>query len=79
MVAACRPGGRLILEAYTPLQLGRDSGGPQLLDLLVEPADLLADVQGLEVVHWWEGCREIQEGLAHRGISATVQLVGRQP
>lgn len=79
MVTALRPGGRLILEAYTPLQLGRDSGGPQLQDLLVDPADLRADVVGLEVVHWWEGCRNIQEGQAHRGLSATVQLVGRRP
>lgn len=78
MVAACRPGGLLILEAYTPLQLGRSSGGPQVLDLLVEPADLLIDAQGLELLHWQEGCREISEGPAHRGLSATVQLVGRR-
>lgn len=78
-VAACRPGGRLILEAYTPMQLGRESGGPQLLDLLVDPGDLLIDVHGLEVVHWHEGCRDISEGQAHRGMSATVQLVGLRP
>ena len=78
-VAACRPGGRLILEAYTPLQLGRESGGPQVLDLLVDPPDLLADVQGLEILHWQESFRVIHEGQAHRGMSATVQLVGRRP
>jgi hypothetical protein len=79
VVAACRPGGLLILEACTPSQLGRTTGGPQVLDLLVEPADLLADVQGLELLHWQEGWREIREGKAHRGRSATVQLVGRKP
>jgi hypothetical protein len=79
MVAACRPGGRLILEAYTPLQLGRDSGGPKVLDLLVDPADLLADVEGLELRHWHVGCREIHEGLTHRGLSAIVQCVACKP
>ena len=79
VVAACRRGGLLILEAYTPSQLGRTSGGPQVLDLLVDPADLLGDVRGLELLHWQESCREINEGQAHRGLSATIQLVGRRP
>jgi len=33
-VSALRPGGVLVLEAYTPRQLGRGSGGPPVLELL---------------------------------------------
>ena len=42
-----RPGGALIIEAFTTSQLGRPSGGPRQADLLYEIAIVRADFPGV--------------------------------
>lgn len=78
-VAALRPGGVLVLEAYTPAQLGHRTGGPQSRDLLATQAELQEELAGLEWLQAREIEREIHEGKYHDGLSAVVQLVGRKP
>jgi SAM-dependent methyltransferase len=51
-VAALRPAGILILEAYTPRQLELATGGPPSRDLLVEPEALQLELEGLESWSW---------------------------
>ena len=74
-----RPGGVFVLEAYTPRQLGRGTGGPQDPDMLVSLADLAAELAGLEFVHARELEREVREGSYHTGVASVVQLVGLRP
>jgi SAM-dependent methyltransferase len=69
------PGGVFLLEAYTPRQLAFGTGGPRDPALLVEPEELGAEVAALAVEHLVEVVREIHEGTAHAGRSATVQLI----
>lgn len=77
--AALKPGGILLLEAYTPDQMGRGTGGPRSVDLLVT-ADMLRDeLAGLEFLRLEELEREVMEGHGHTGLSAVVQLVARKP
>lgn len=78
-VAALRPGGILILEACTPRQLERATGGPPSSDLLVEPEALRLELEGLELLALEEKRRWIEEGADHRGESAVVQAVGCKP
>jgi hypothetical protein len=78
-VASLRPGGQLILEAYTPRQLELGTGGPPVVDLLIEPDELRAELTGLELLVLEEKRRLIEEGPYHRGESAVVQVVGRKP
>jgi len=78
-VSALRPDGVLVLEAYTPRQLGRGSGGPPVLELLVEPLQLERELQGLDLVILRECVRPIAEGRYHQGDSAVVQALGRKP
>ena len=78
-VAALRPGGHLIIEAYTPRQLELGTGGPPQLELLCEPADLRSELAGLELLVLQERRRWIEEGPYHHGDSAVVQVLGRQP
>lgn len=68
-------GGLLILEAFRPEQAGNPSGGPQTLDLLYEPADILLDFEGLEIVanERWSG--KLHEGKYHEGQAETWRLV----
>jgi SAM-dependent methyltransferase len=78
-VAALRPGGHLILEAYTPRQLRFGNGGPPVEALLIEPEVLRLELQGLELVLLEERERWIEEGPYHHGQSAVVQVLGRKP
>jgi SAM-dependent methyltransferase len=76
--AALKPGGILLLEAYTPDQMGRGTGGPRSVDLLVTADMLRAELAGLEFLHLEELEREVMEGRGHTGLSAVVQLVARK-
>lgn len=73
------PGGVFLLESYTPDQIGRGTGGPSDPDLMNEPAQLLEELAGLEVLHLWEGERDVVEGPFHSGRAAVVQYLGRRP
>lgn len=79
MVRALRPGGVLILEAYTPDQLRFGTGGPPIPDLLATLADLREDLAGLNLDHAVEIEREVVEGRLHTGRAAVVQIVATAP
>ena len=79
VISGLRPGGVFILEAYTPEQIGRDTGGPQDADLLVSLAALSANLAGLEFSHAVELERDVREGKYHTGRAAVVQVVGHRP
>jgi len=79
MVAGLRPGGVIVLEAYTPDQIGRGTGGPQTEDLLMTLAGLREELAGLEFELGCECVREVVEGRYHTGEAAVVQVVARRP
>jgi SAM-dependent methyltransferase len=79
IVRGLRPGGVLVLEAYTPNQIGRDTGGPKDPDLLVSLATLTAELAGIEFVHARELDRDVREGAYHTGVASVVQVIGTRP
>jgi SAM-dependent methyltransferase len=79
IVTALRPGGVLLLEAYTPRQLQFGTGGPPVREYLMTLAELREEFAGLEFLLAQECDREVQEGSGHRGPSAVVQVVARKP
>ena len=78
-VAALRPGGHLLIEAYHPQQLNFSSGGPTRRELLIEAAQLQQELATLEPLILQEIERTITEGSAHQGRSAVVQFFGHRP
>ena len=78
-VAALRPGGALVLEAYTPRQLGLRTGGPPTAELMMDLASLRGELAGLDLEIARELEREINEGRLHQGLGAVVQVLGRRP
>ena len=76
---ALKPGGVLLLEAYTPDQLGRGTGGPRTADLLLTADMLRAEIPGLDFLYLEELEREVIEGTGHTGLSSVVQLIARKP
>mmetsp|Transcript_11191 Transcript_11191/g.18600 ORF Transcript_11191/g.18600 Transcript_11191/m.18600 type:complete len:202 (+) Transcript_11191:114-719(+) len=79
-VRGLKPGGVLILEAYTPKQLEMGTGGPHTKDLLMTLEEIQAeDFAGLELDIGREVDRDVIEGKYHTGKAAVVQFVGRKP
>jgi len=74
-----KPGGLLVLEAYSPRQLGRGTGGPPVPELLYDLDTLRSELSGLTLQHAVELEREIHEGRLHNGVGAVVQVVARRP
>lgn len=81
--AACvqglRPGGVFVLEAYTPAQLGRGTGGPSDPIMLPTLELLRQELAGLEFEVARECERAVVEGRHHTGLAAVVQVVARRP
>jgi cyclopropane fatty-acyl-phospholipid synthase-like methyltransferase len=74
-----RPGGRILLQGYTPKQLDYRTGGPSALENLYTQeilAEAFADWSIEELVEYED---EIAEGAGHRGRSALIGLVARKP
>ncbi len=79
VVHALKPGGVLLLEAYTPAQLGRGTGGPPDAAMMMTAAILRKELPGLEFLLLRECEREIIEGQGHTGTGAVVQAIARKP
>ncbi len=79
VVAALKPGGMVLLEAYTPRQIGRGTGGPSVPEMTMTLNSLRDELAGLEFIHAAELDRNIVEGAGHSGIGAVVQVIARKP
>ena len=70
---------RYVVEAYTPDQIGRGTGGPPDPALTPTLAQLREELDGLDFVIGRELEREIHEGRHHDGVSAVVQVLAVKP
>jgi SAM-dependent methyltransferase len=76
---ALAPGGLLLLEAFTPAQEGRRSGGPKDPSLLWSRVLVERHFAGLEVLELLEGTVALDEGPRHQGLAEVVRAVLRRP
>ena len=78
VVRALRPGGIFLLEAYTPAQVGRGTGGPQDPAMTMTLDGLRQELAGLEILHGLELERDVVEGSGHTGTASVVQVLARR-
>ncbi|RLK50360.1 methyltransferase family protein [Alkalispirillum mobile] len=76
--AGLRPGGVVIIEAYTPKQLGYGTGGPPDKAMMMDLATLRDEFSGLTPEVARECEREVLEGVGHTGLAHVVQWVARR-
>jgi SAM-dependent methyltransferase len=79
MKRATRPGGRILLQGYTPAQIEYGTGGPSAVENLYTAAllrEAFADWTVEELVEYED---DIAEGLGHKGRSALVGFIARKP
>lgn len=78
MLRALRPGGWIILQGFSPEQLGYASGGPRDVSWLYTSAMLTADFAGANILLNKEELITLDEGPYHQGLAATVSFVARR-
>ncbi len=75
-LARClKPGGLLLLEAYTPAQACRETGGPRDPALCMSVALLREELPGFDFQIAREVEREVIEGKLHTGMASVVQIL----
>ncbi|HUK63879.1 MAG TPA: class I SAM-dependent methyltransferase [Dongiaceae bacterium] len=78
-VAGLAPGGAFVLEAYTPRQIERGTGGPTDPTRLMTLEGLREELRGLRLEIGREVVREVHEGDLHHGASEVVQVLAFKP
>ncbi|MFI4874464.1 MAG: class I SAM-dependent methyltransferase [Blastopirellula sp. JB062] len=78
LAQALKPGGIMILEAYSENQLGRGTGGPSDLDLLMTCGKIEQHLAELDTILLHETEREVIEGKYHTGMACVIQYVGKK-
>ena len=78
MRQALRPGGLIVIEGYRPEQLNYKTGGPSLVENLYTRELLEAEFALLSELKIDEYDSMTQEGTAHVGMAALIDLVGRK-
>ncbi len=74
-IRSLKSGGRMIVEAFNPLQLGNTSGGPKDPALLYTKEMLNMDFKTLDIQYIETVEVELDEGLFHRGKADVIRLV----
>lgn len=74
-----RPGGRILLQGYTPKQLDYRTGGPAALENLYTRELLESAFADWEIEELVEYEEDVSEGAGHKGRSALIGLVARKP
>lgn len=78
-VTSLAPGGLLLLQGYRPEQIANGTGGPKEDENMYTEALLRESFSSLEILHLASHDDVLDEGTAHRGISALIDLVARKP
>jgi SAM-dependent methyltransferase len=81
VVEALKPTGVFLLEAYTVKHYDMPGIGgppPQARETMNSLEELKNELRGLDLIVGQEVEREVKEGKYHKGLSATVQVVGKK-
>lgn len=79
LITGLKPGGQLILEAFSTEQYGNYSGGPQDLEMLYKLDELLTDFEGLQIKHADAIEIELSEGIHHEGTANVIRISAMKP
>ena len=73
-----KPGGIMLLEAYTKAQVTRNTGGPKDPDMLMARVEIEKEFPNCETILSREIEREVIEGQFHTGLASVVQFLARK-
>jgi len=79
VVDSLKPGGTLILEVYEKEQLGKDSGGPQNIDMLYSKEELRNDFVNMNIIVLEKKIITLNESNQHNGEAVVLRLIAVKP
>ena len=79
VIRSLKPGGTLLLEAFTLNQLPRTSGGPKTAELLFTRELIASDFKELIFTEFAETQTTLDEGPLHQGLADVIQLTAFKP
>lgn len=74
-----KPGGHLILEAFTREQIKNTTGGPKTLQLLYTKEFIEVDFNHLNFIEFEETLTSLDEGPLHKGDAHVIRLFAQKP
>jgi hypothetical protein len=78
MINALKTGGVIILQGFSKLQLGKDSGGPKQLDMLYSVDEMSKDFAGLSIELLEQKEVELSEGIYHQGAASVINMIAKK-
>ena len=73
-----KPGGTVILEAFSKKQINNNTGGPKDINMLYSIKELKEDFSQLSELDVWEEEIVLDEGNLHCGKSSVIRLIGKK-
>ncbi|NGP87669.1 class I SAM-dependent methyltransferase [Fodinibius halophilus] len=78
-IKALKPGGTLLLEAFSKEQLENNSGGPGTLEMLYSKEELLTDFKSLDTSIAESLEVTLSEGDHHKGQANIIRIIAQKP
>jgi SAM-dependent methyltransferase len=78
IINSLKPGGLLIIEAFSKKQIVRNSGGPRSIEMLYDLDDLLIDFKEMNIEESYETQIDLHEGKYHRGIADVIRIFAKK-
>lgn len=78
LLSLLKPGGWVIMEAFSKKQMPYKSGGPKDEEMLYDLKSIKEDFQSLKKIIFQEMMIELDEGDYHRGKAMVVRFVGKK-
>jgi len=75
---ALKPGGIIMMEAFNPLQLNNNSGGPKSEDMLYTMEMLTQDFKGMHFQLLRNDRIVLEEGAFHKGPANVLRMVAKK-
>ncbi len=76
--SALRPNGTVMIEAFTPRQIGNTSGGPTEPERLLTKEILMSELGTLKINQCEEVTTILAEGTGHAGTANVVRFIGKR-
>lgn len=77
-IHALKPGGKIVLEAFSKKQLHFDSGGPKDYDWLYSTKMLTTDFKSLNILSVQERTTVLDEGELHQGEASIIRMIAQK-
>lgn len=78
LVDSLKVGGKIILELFSKNQFGKESGGPQDLEMLYSVDEIKDDFKALKTILLKDDIIQLDESDKHRGEANVIRFVGKK-